>query len=221
MLARHWYGSMLLHQARYSEALVQLNVARSLAPASPAILASQALALGLSGHRDEAAAQLQTLASHGHETASLHRTLAVLSLVQPRDLPRYLTEVQRLAQMRQDADLLTVVLAGEQAYREHGETGLWSAMAEQEHRFHPAGHPTYLLADLDAASGHNVEALRDLSTLADQRDPQMIGIAMDPFLTSLRQTGSLHQVALRMDSFHPTPTMLARSVPAATLFRLP
>lgn len=221
VLARHWYGSMLLHQARYDEALIQLNFARSLSPASPAILASQALALGLSGHRNEASDLLQTLASNGHEAASLHRALATLSLVEPRDLPRYLQEVRQLARLRQDQNLLRVVAAGERSFRTGGEPALWSAMAREEHLLHPDSHPTYLMADLAAATGHDQEALHDLETLADQRDPEMIGIAMDPLLQALRQSGSLRTIALRMNTTQPNPAMLAHSLPAGPLFRLP
>lgn len=64
-LAHHWYGSMLMHQGRYPEAIAQLDEAQHLRPTSTAILATKALAIGFSGRKDEAVAMLRTLEGAG------------------------------------------------------------------------------------------------------------------------------------------------------------
>jgi tetratricopeptide (TPR) repeat protein len=186
-IAQHWYGSMLTHEARYPEALKHLNLAQRLNPASPAILATKALALGLDGHRNEAIDMLQALTSKGFDAASPHRILAILSLVEPRDVARYLDELRRVAELRKDQEALTIIAIATEAYRRAGEQAMWAAILEQEKKLHPSPeHPTRSMAEAETALGHDDEAIRELTLLAEQRDPDMIGLAMNPLFVGLR-----------------------------------
>ena len=88
--AHHWYGSMLTHEGRFSEALHELDTAQHLQPASSAILTSPAFALGVSGHAEQARTMLRDLlsqASFGNDLKSTtaHLVLRITSLAEPRD----------------------------------------------------------------------------------------------------------------------------------------
>jgi len=194
-IAQHWYGSMLTHEARYPEALEHLNVAQRLNPASPAILGIKALALGLDGHRNQAIDTLQELTSKGFDAASPHRILAILSLVEPRDLARYLDELRRVAELRKDQEALTTIAIATEAYHRAGEQAMWAAILEQEKKLHPSPeHPTRSMAEAEAALGHDDEAIRELTLLAEQRDPDMIGLAINPLFVGLRNNPKFQEV---------------------------
>jgi len=187
-VAHHWYGSMLTHEGRYAEALVQLNEAQRLQPTSSAILASKAYALGLGGHRNEATDMLQSMLTADPNAVPAHRILATLSLVEPRDIPRFLYESRRLAEVRNDPESLSTFEAGADAFRSGGETAMWSAILDKERQFHPSReHPIFLMIEAEAALGQNDQALEDLNTLADQRAHSMIGVVLDPTFTTLRE----------------------------------
>jgi Tfp pilus assembly protein PilF len=201
----HWYGSMLMHQARFAEALDQLNQAQRLQPTSSAILATKAYALGLQGHRNEAADMLQNLISMDSEAVSAHRILASLGLVEPRDIPRFLDESRRLAEARDDQESLAFIGAGTDAFHRGGEKAMWSAILEKETQFHPSPqHPNSIMADSEAALGHDAQALRELNLLVDQRDPSMIGIDIDPLLAQLRHKREFQQILARV-GLPPSP----------------
>jgi tetratricopeptide (TPR) repeat protein len=198
-IAHHWYGSMLMHQARHDQALEQLNEAQRLQPASSAIVASKALALGLGGRRDEASNLLQTAVEIDPDSGALHRSLAILSLVQPRDLARYLDERRRYAMIRKDQEELDVVAAGESGYRSAGEQGMWAAMLAIEKKLHPEpGHPTYFMAEVEAALQRNDDAVRDLEALVAQKDSKVIGIASEPLFESLRQDARFQRIEAKI-----------------------
>jgi tetratricopeptide (TPR) repeat protein len=194
-IAQHWYGSMLTHEARYPEALEHLNLAQRLNPASPAILAIKALALGLDGHRNEAIDMLQALTSKGFDAASPHRILAILSLVEPRDVARYLDELRRVAELRKDQESLTTLAIATEAYHRAGEQAMWAAILEREKKLHPSPeHPTRSMAEAEAALGHDDEAIRELTLLAEQRDLDIVGLAINPLFVELQNNPKFQEV---------------------------
>lgn len=186
-LAHHWYGSMLTHQARFAESLAQLDLAQRLQPTSTSILSDKAFALGLSGHRNEASDMLQELLNEDPQSPPPHYILALLSLVEPRDIPRYLNEMRRFADLRHDSDRLRMLDVLEPAYRSGGAKAMWSALLAEEEHHHPSRNDrTKLMADAEALLGRSEDSLRDLAQQAARRDPSMIGIAIDPLLDSVR-----------------------------------
>jgi tetratricopeptide (TPR) repeat protein len=188
VLARHWYGSMLTHEGRYKEALEQLDIAQRLEPTSAAVLSTRAMALGLSGHRGEAVDLLQDVINETPGVSSPHEILANLSKVAPEDPARFLDETRRVAELRHSDEMLQIAAAADPAYRTGGETAMWQAILTTEERLHPgAGNRTYLMADAEAALGRKDAAFADLAQLARRRDPQLIGIIVDPTLASLRE----------------------------------
>jgi Tfp pilus assembly protein PilF len=194
VIAHHWYGSMLTHQGMYTEALQQLDMAQQLEPTSAAILSSKAFALGLAGRRDEAMALLQPLVASNSTIASPHRILSTLSLMLPRDIPRYLKEMRRFDEIRDSQDTVNLDY-GAAAFRRGGERAMWTAMLAREKEIHSSpDQPTYFMAEADAALGLDNEAIRVISILAQQHDPAVIGIGIDPMLSPLRQDPRFQQI---------------------------
>ncbi len=210
-LAHHWYGSMLTHQTRFAEAIDQLNQAQMLAPDSAGILSSRAYAIGLSGKRDQAVDLLQDILTRIPDSAPLHFTLAQLCVQEPRDIPRYLDQMRRFAELRHSDEQLALFTAGERAYREKGEEKMWLLMLQMERQLHPdKDYPTYFIAQLEAVLGMKEEALRDLDILLRNHSGQLIGIEIDPVLSSLRGDPRFariaHQVGLPSPVLPATPT---------------
>ena len=172
---------MLMHQGRYAEAVAQLDMAQKLTPTSTAVLASKALALGFGGHKDEGMRLLETVDGTGQDTAMVHRNLGYLSLVAPRDTGRFLRESVRFAEIRRDAGTVALLRVAEEAFAAGGETAMWETILREERAAHPdAAHPTYLMAEADAALGHEQSALGELARLADDRDGHMMGMVTEP-----------------------------------------
>ncbi len=208
-LAHHWYGSMLTHQGLYTEALEQLDVAQRLQPTSSAILAIRARALALSGRRNEAVDMLETLVSTHRDAAPPHHALASLSLIEPRDMPRYLDEARYFSTLRNDRETLAVLSASSVAFRRSGEPGFWAAVLAKERKLHPsAEHPTFFMAEAEAALGQNDQALDDLTLLLRQHDPSVIGISVDPSFSGLRSNPRFQQMLAELGLHTPTIQVL-------------
>ena len=199
VLAHHWYGSMLAHEGRFAEALDQLDSAQRLQPSSAAILSTRALALGLSGHRGEAVDLLQDVLNQTPGTSSPHAILATLSKMSPRDPARYLEEMRTVGELRHCAETQQVVAAAEAAYRSGGELAMWAAILDAEGREHPDhAHKTFWMVEAEAALGRRDAALGDLRQLAERRDPEMIGAAIDPLLFPLHKDPRFGQMIAGM-----------------------
>ncbi len=185
-LAHHWYGSMLTHEGRYNESLAQLDLAQRLQPTSTSILSDRAFALGLSGHRNEAADILQEVENDDPSSPSPHRILGSISLVEPRDIPRYLDEMRRFATLRHDTGKLRLLDEMDSAYRAGGAAAMWRAQLAEEERLHPSPDDrTYTMATAEAALGEKDACLHDLAQLTARHEAGMIGIKIDPVIASV------------------------------------
>jgi tetratricopeptide (TPR) repeat protein len=187
VLAHHWYGSVLTQEGRYSEATAQLNLAQRLEPTSAAVFSVRALALGMGGHRGEAVDMLQELLNEVPDVRSPHQMLAILSLVEPHDSPRWLSESRFVATMRKDKAQQEQLNVADHAYRTGGERSLWTALLKRETQLHPAPEqPTYMMGVYEALLGNNDAAFPILFANAKRHDPDSIVMNMDPRLAGLR-----------------------------------
>jgi hypothetical protein len=203
-LAHHWYGSMLTHEGRYAEAIEQLDVAQRLQPTSAAIVSLRALATGLSGHRDEAVTRLEEILKEAPSATSPHNVLSTLSLMEPRDIPRYLSESRRVAELRHDEDWMQVSDVALRAYRSGGERAMWQAMLANQKRLHPeTWERTYPMVDAEAALGNRDEMFAILFRLADDHDPNVIGVFNDALLRPMRGDPRYAQLVKKIGL--PTP----------------
>ena len=198
-LAHHWYGSMLVHQGRFAEALEQLDIAQRLEPTSAAIVSLRAMALGLGGHRDEAVAMLQEIVGKAPSATSTHNVLSTLSLMQPRNLPRYLEENRKVAELRHDDEWLLLNSAAEHAYRTGGEAAMWKSVVDFAHRSSPLhSNDLYQVAQAQAVLGHTDQAIAQLTDLVNQHDPIALGMHNDPTLISLHRDPRFAQLETRI-----------------------
>ncbi len=181
-LARNWYGTVLTYEGRFPEALEQLTEAQRLQPSSTAILANRALALGLSGHRDEAVHLLQQ-AGEDDPIASVRFSLAVLSLVQPRDVELHLREELQLAALSHSEETVRFQTAAQEAYRRGGEKAMWRWILARGER-EPVSLET--MAEAHAALGENDAALETLAR-ALKEGQRPVDLAMNPLLLPLHR----------------------------------
>jgi tetratricopeptide (TPR) repeat protein len=196
VLAHHWYGSQLFHQGRYDEALAQLDVAQHLQPTSAAIVSLRALAFGFNGHRDDAVAKLDGVMKEVPSATSPHNALAALSLVAPRDIPRYLAETRRVAELRHDQQWIQFNNAADRAYRAGGEKAMWAGMIEfDKHRHSDVGVAPYTLAEAHAALGQKEEAIAILEKLVAEHNPITMGLYNDPMFVDLHQDPRFKRLA--------------------------
>lgn len=204
--ALHWYGAMLMHQARFAEALDQLNRAQAIAPSSTGVLGTRAYAIGLAGRRNEAADLLQDILTRVPDSAPLHFILAQLSLQEPRDIPRYLDQTRRVAELRHSPEDTGLVKAAESAYRQGGESAMWRAILDNEHRRHPApNHPTYLMVQCEAALGLHNDVIRDLEQLEQDHNELMIGLDIDAMLAPLHDDPAFQRIVAQVGLPNPAP----------------
>ncbi len=198
-LAHFWYGSLLTHQGRYPEALDQLNRAQQLQPTSSAIQSSRAFALGLSGQRKEAVRLLQSLLRTEPNAPAPHRTLAHLSLIQPRDLEQYLTEMQKFAELRQNAEQQQLLARARQSFHRGGEQAMWrSILASERAAGRRSGGPSYGMVEAEAQLGQTEPSLRHLEQLFANHDSQVMNLIIDPLLDPLRQSPRFHAMAAQI-----------------------
>jgi hypothetical protein len=199
VLAHHWYGSMLTHEGKYEEAMEQLDLAQRLEPTSAAILSTRALALGLNGHRSEAVDMLQDLIGETPGASSPHAILMTLSRVEPQDSARFLFEMRRTAELRNNDEMLQVATAGEAALRSGGESAMWSGILATEEQLHPgASNGTFLMAEAETVLGRYDAAFADLGQMAQRHDPTTMGIILDPTLSPLRRDRRFGQLIASM-----------------------
>lgn len=214
--ARHWYGSVLMHEGRFSEALQQLDEAQHLNPTSSAILSTKALTLGYGGRRAEAVRLLEALIRSDPSAPGPHRNLAYVSMVEPHDAALYVRELQQFAAMQQDTKLLANLRAAESARQHGGETAMWSALLQQQRTNPPAGqHFTMLTVEAEGALGQHDAALDHLELLAQKRDSNVIGLVICPELRPLHGDARFRRIAdmlgLQAD---PTPLAPVAHLPA-------
>ncbi len=202
-LAHHWYGSVLTHEGKFREGAAELTVAQQLDPTSSAILTTRALAMALSGRRAEATEMLEDAVTSNkaegyRNPATMHHVLGVLSLIPPRDLPRYLAETTLAAELRQDMQTASVMQRAEAIYRQQGENAMWRALLLEEQKRQPGGKATYAKARYEAELGANTQALDDLAELFSRHDPSLIGISIDQSFVKLRREPRFVQLRAEM-----------------------
>lgn len=202
--AHHWYGSVLTHEGRYAEALHELDIAQHLQPTSAAILTTRALALGMSGHAEQARAMLDDLLKHdsASDEANLvtaHSVLGTISLAGKRDVAQSFAEARRVAEMHNNKDALQNLDIAEAAFKQGGEHAAWRALLVREERLHPGpGNRTLRMVQCEANLGEMDRAFADLNVIVQRRDPALAGISMDPMLAPMRKDPRFAEVLTRL-----------------------
>ena len=118
-IAHHWYATYLECLRRYPEALVEIERARALEPASKSVLADKGAILFDSGRLPEAIALLRQMEENEPDFISPHRYLKFIYL-HTGDYPRYLVEARSEAVLMHDNSALAIVDATEKGFATGG-----------------------------------------------------------------------------------------------------
>ena len=193
VLAHQWYGSVLIHEGRFTEALQHLDTAQRLEPNSTAVLATRAYALGYSGHRDQALDMLKAITEEDSDYSSAHFRIAVLCMAPPADPACSLRERRLWATRTHNEAQLDELAFTEPAYRSGGEPAMWQAALQWQRARHPQGG-VMGLAVAEAALGRYDDALTDIEKVAARHDPLIMGINMNIQLRPLHRDPRFQRV---------------------------
>jgi Tfp pilus assembly protein PilF len=193
-VAHYWYGTFLLHLGRFSEALEEIEKAQKLDPNSKSILADKGLVLFHDGQKAQAEELLKQLAATEPDFLSPHNYLATIHLVEG-EYPQYLAESRKGATLLHDQARLEIVTAGEKGLARGGAQGMWSDMLKEQQRLQVDGKESaYNLARTCALLGRKQEALDNLQTAYQQREPELVSMRVDVALSSLHEERRFREI---------------------------
>jgi tetratricopeptide (TPR) repeat protein len=172
--AHHWYANALLAIHRFPEALVEIEHAQALDPASTAILADKGNILFQAGRRDEALSLLKQMENREPAFRSPHIYLKYLYF-RLKDYPNYLSELRQDALLVHDDSAIAVATAAEKGYAANGLQGMLEAMLQEQKKLY-AKHsvPPTDLAETFALLGNKNESLRVLKDAYEQHDSALL-----------------------------------------------
>jgi hypothetical protein len=94
-----------------------------------------------------------------------------------------------------DQPRLEIVTAGEKGLARGGAQGMWSDMLKEQQRLHADGKESaYNLARTCALLGRKPEALDNLQTAYQQREPQLVSTRVDVALSSLHDEARFREI---------------------------
>lgn len=167
----HWYGTALLGEGRFAEALAALDHAHALNPGSSAIGADEAVIRYTKGDRSEALAALRQITQVDPNFSAAHNYLARFYLIEKNDLG-FLTEAAVAARLKGDAVRERAIRAAAEAYRTGGHPAMLASLtATAEHIFQQTGQGTILIAMLYAVSGDRAKVLAWLTRAESVQEP--------------------------------------------------
>jgi tetratricopeptide (TPR) repeat protein len=196
--SHHWYANALFALRRLPEALVEIDRAQALDPASTSILADKANILDPAGRPDESFTLLKQLESREPTFRSPHGYL-MGAYLQRKDYPNYLSELRKDALLVHDENELAIATAAEKGFAEHGARGMFEGMLLVQKKLY-AQHlvsPTDL-AKTCALRGNKNEALEYLKTAYEQRDSGLLFVEIFKELDSLHGEPEYRDLLARM-----------------------
>src|SRR5271156_1497263 len=193
-VAHYWYGTFLMHLGRFSESLAEIEKAQKLDPNSKSILADKGLVLFHLGQAQAATELLKQLVTTEPDFLSPHNYLATIHLGQG-EYAQYLAESRKAATLLHDQARLEIVSAGEKGLARGGAQGMWSDMLKEQQRLHADGKETaFNLARTCASLGRKQEALDNLQTAYQQREPELVSMRVDVQLSSLHDEPRFREI---------------------------
>ncbi len=196
--AHHWYGTFLLAEGNYPEALSEIEIAQQLDPASTAIVADKGLILLYAGPREQGVALLKQLESTDPGFPLTCRYLQIASLLN-KDYRAYLDEAEKEARVSHDSQKLAIVEAGEKGFS-HGERqAMFASMLAVQKRFYAERHlPAYEMAEAYAWVGNKPEALTYLQTAYRNHEAGLIAIRNSPAFEELHSEPSFRNLVVQV-----------------------
>ena len=195
--AHHWYATFLMATKRDAEAVVEIEQAAKLDPASTPIMADRGYILYRAGQSKQGIALLKQIETTEPAFLSPHLYLSNI-YVEEKDYPNYLSETRKVAQLRRDQAALAIVNAGERGFAADGVRGMWESMLAVQKKFYLQGVlPAYPLAQSYSQLGENQEALKYLREAYEKRDSTMVFLNVDHSFDSLRENASFRDLLAR------------------------
>jgi Tfp pilus assembly protein PilF len=160
--AHHWYATFLYAEARYPEALGQIEIAQQLDPASSAILADKGLILLYAGPREKGVVLLKQLESTEPAFLSTYRYLQDAALMN-KDYSAYLEAGAKAARLLHDQRELAIVDAEEKGFARGQRQGMFESMLEEQKKRYAEGRlSAYDLSSTYGFLGNKPKALEYL-----------------------------------------------------------
>ena len=196
--SHHWYGTFLLAEGKYPEALSEIEIAQQLDPASTAIIADKGLILLYAGPREQGVALLKQLESTDPGFPLTYRYLQTASLLD-KDFRAYLDEARKEARLSHDSQKLAVVEAGQKGFS-HGERqAMFEGMLAVQKKFYAERHlPAYELAEAYAWVGNKPEALTYLQIAYQHHEAELAAIRNSPAFEGLHSEPSFRNLVVQV-----------------------
>lgn len=197
-VAHHWYATYLGALDQNTEALVEIQRAQALDPASKSILADEGDILWTSGRRQEGTALLKQLEVSEPDFVSPHRYLKTAYMASG-DYTHYLEEWKQEATLMRDPFGLKLVDTAEKGLAAGGVHGMLENIRTLQKSLYQRGlQSPYLLAETDAFLGNKQEALTYLNISYDKHEEYVAQIEADPAFNSLHDDPSYKGLVARL-----------------------
>jgi tetratricopeptide (TPR) repeat protein len=199
--AHHWYATFLAAIHRPHEALVEIEQARKLEPASAPILADKGAILDSDGQREQAVVLLKQLESTEPSFLSPHSYLANIYFGN-KDYGNFVSEAKQTAFLLHDRNALAVATAAEQGMAEGGEGKMLERMLQvRQELYAKDASPAYPLAQLCALLHRKPDGIRYLADSYAKRETQMLSSPEDPSLSSLQGEPAFEEMIKKIKHF--------------------
>ena len=193
--AHHWYAEFLMVEGRLKEARREMRSAQQLDPLSPRINLDVGLPDYFEGHFDAAVAAARRV-------AELHPGFvpAQIALRQAYERQgRYSEAVQALERTAEGLGLDKGPVAGVRAALDRdGAAGYWRSLLGQAERGWPLPESPAHRANMYAALGNREQALTWLERAFEERDDELVWIAVEPWYEPLRAEPRFTAIVMRM-----------------------
>ena len=194
-----WYANALLVLHRLPEALVEIDRAQSLDPASSSILADKGNILLNAGRTNEGFSLLKQMEIRepAFRSPSGYLKGGYLSI---HDYPNYLSEMRKDALLVHDDSELAIAAAAEKGLAAGGTRGMFQAILQIQKRL-CAQHslPPTELAKTFALLGDKNESLRYLKEAYEQRDGELLFVEVYSEFETLRDYPAYRDLLARMN----------------------
>jgi tetratricopeptide (TPR) repeat protein len=199
--AHHWYATFLMAIHRPQEALVEIEQARKLEPASAPILADKGAILDSDGQREQAVALLKQLESTEPSFLSPHSYLANIYFGS-KDYGNFVSEAKQTAFLLHDEHAVAVATAAEKGLAQGGEGKMLERMLQVRQELYAKGEsPAYPLAQLCALLHRKQDGIKYLADSYAKRETQMLASPEDPSLSSLQGEPAFEEMIKKVKRF--------------------
>lgn len=193
-IVHHWYATYLNAIRRNSEALVEIERARTLDPNSSSILADKGAILAFSGRMEEGVTLLKQLEENEPDSVSPHRYLKYVYL-KDGDYRDYLVESRKEAGLMHDSVALALTDAAEKAFARGGGRGMFETLRREQKKLYDQGaFSPYVLAETCSLMGNKAEALQYLKVAYGKHWDRVTEMGANPAFEGLHNEPAFRQL---------------------------